>query len=337
MDYGSIESVPGCGPAEARREGLGDYVERILVTGAAGFIGSHLVETLLARGHEVTAVVRRTSRNQASFDLPNLRAVTDDKHLSVLTVDLAGPSAVEVLADRRETVWMHLAADAYVPASFTQASSVVLNNVMTTVNVLEAARRAEPRTVLVMSSSEVYGSHRTPISEHMPLEPSTPYAASKLSAEKVAQSYFSTYGTPVAIARPFNCYGPRHTYDVVPLFLSKALRNEPLIINGDGNQTRDLTYVDDTVDALIRMISTPRLGVPINIGTGVDHSINTIAQKVLEVTGSSSEILHAAARLGEVTRLCSDPSLAAAELGWKAEVDLDEGLVRNAEWMRGRP
>jgi dTDP-glucose 4,6-dehydratase len=308
--------------------------ESFLVTGAAGFIGSHVVEALLAAGRRVTAVVRRTSRSQVLDDYENLRGVVDHPLLSRLAVDLAGPSAVAELAAVDAEVWLHLAADAFVSASLHQPAATVTNNVVSTLNVLEAARRAGPRTLLVGSSSEVYGSQEEPITEAFPLEPATPYAASKVATDRLATSYFTTFGVPVVVARPFNTYGPRHTYDAVPIFIRKAVAGEPLEVTGDGAQSRDLTYVTDTVGALVALADAGVHGEVFNIGTGVDISMLRLAQMVCNLAGSKSEVQMVPTRAGEVRRLCADATKLHRALGWKASVGLEEGLRRNIEWYR---
>jgi len=311
-------------------------LSKVLVTGADGFVGSHLVDALLALGCEVTAVVRRTSRSQVTHDFPNLAHCIDNKQLTIVSVDLAGASAESVLSDLTVETWMHLAADAYVSASLTQPASVVENNVRSTVAVLEAARRRSIPNVIVTSSSEVYGGSPHPISEDSPLEPATPYAASKTAADRIAYSYWRTYRMPVTIVRPFNCYGPRHSYDVVPTFIRLALRGEPLRIHGDGLQTRDLTYVSDLVDAFIRVASRPAPGRVFNVGTGNDISVKEMARQVIAATGSKSEIVHAPERPGDLRRLCADASRIKSELGWRPLVPFEAGLQRNVEWFRSR-
>jgi dTDP-glucose 4,6-dehydratase len=308
--------------------------DHVLVTGAAGFIGSHLVERLLADDRRVTAVVRRTSRDQILLGHPNLQAVIEHPRLRVVAVDLAGPAAMAALAEIGADVWMHLAADAYVPASLEQPAAVVTDNVVSTLNVLEAARRAEPGRVLVMSSSEVYGSHPVPIDEAFPLEPATPYAASKVATDRLAMTYVRTFGLPVVVVRPFNCYGPRHVYDAVPTFVRRALAGAPLEVTGDGTQTRDLTYVDDTVRALLAVAGAARPGEVYNVGTGADVALLELAELICKLAGSRSAVRRVPARRGEVQRLCADASKLERDLGWRPTVSLDEGLRRNIEWSR---
>ncbi|QKW48228.1 NAD-dependent epimerase/dehydratase family protein [Streptomyces buecherae] len=309
----------------------------VLVTGADGFIGSHLVDALLDRGALVTAVVRRTSRAQVTARFRNLSQRTVSALHALLHLDLAGPDATPVLASSGALTWFHLAADAYVPASLSQPSTVVQTNITSTLHVLEAARAAGPRHLLVTSSSEVYGSHPGPIAEGDPLEPATPYAASKVACDRLARSYHDAFGLPLTIVRPFNCYGPRHVYDVVPLYLARALGGLPLVVNGDGTQTRDLTYVSDTVDAFLRLAELPPEGKPYNIGTGVDHGIADLARQVLAVTGCSVPVRPGPARPGEVRKLQADATALREATGWEPRHSLAEGLRLNLEWIRDEP
>ncbi|MFE5737847.1 dTDP-glucose 4,6-dehydratase [Streptomyces celluloflavus] len=307
---------------------------QVLVTGADGFIGSHLTETLVSRGARVTAVVRRVSAAQVTHRLRNLSAATVDALERVVHVDLAGPSAVDVLGRLEADTWFHLAADAYVPASLDQPADVVRTNVMSTLHVLLAAQRRQPAHLLVTSSSEVYGSQPDAITERHPLEPATPYAASKVACDRLAWSWHHTYGLPLTIVRPFNSYGPRHVYDAVPLFLARALRGEPITINGSGEQTRDLTFVADTVAGFLALAELPATGETYNIGTGTDHRIIDVARAIVALTGSQSEIVHGPPRSGEVLKLQADPAKLTEATGWRAEYDLAKGLADNLVWMR---
>jgi len=309
---------------------------RVLVTGAAGFMGSHLVERLLALGAEVTAFVRYTSRASLGVGesglapfVPSLRAV--------VAGDLAAPGAVDQLAGLDVDLVFHLAADAWVTRSLTAPVDVFVNNVQSTLHVLEAVRRSDRVSrVVVTSSSEIYGTATTDrIAESHPLEPTSPYAASKVACDRAAVAWHRTYGSPVAIIRPFNTYGPRHVYDVIPKFIRAALRGEPLTIHGTGAQSRDFTYVTDMIEAFLIMGAHPdAVGRAVNFGTGTHVTIATIAQQIRESAGSTSEILYVEDRQGQVQRLCCDPSVAERLLGWKATVSLDEGIARNVEWAR---
>jgi dTDP-glucose 4,6-dehydratase len=307
---------------------------RVLVTGADGFIGSHLVERLLADGHEVVAAVRPTSVVGTS-EL-RLRNLARERLAGVIAVDVAGPDATARFAEVAPQWVFHLAAEAYVERSFTQPGEVLRTNLGGTMNVLQLARQcgAIERTVIT-SSSEIYGSAQAEmIDERHPLEPTSPYAASKLAADRMAFAYVRTYGLPLAIVRPFNTYGPRHTYDVIPKLIARALRGEPLVVFGDGRQSRDFTYVDDMVEAFVLAATHPgAVGRAINFGTGTATTIATLAERIKALCESRSPIEHGPARAAEVARLCCDASIAHG-LGWRAKVELDEGLRRNIAWAR---
>jgi nucleoside-diphosphate-sugar epimerase len=317
----------------------GTGVDPVLVTGAGGFLGSHLVEDLLARGHDVTAFVRRTSYTEADAPqyIRNLSGCIGHPRLTVAAVDLAGPSAISALADQPARIWYHLAADACVAMSLTQPEAVVQNNVLSTSNVLEAAKRHGDRlrNLVIASSSEVYGSCEAPIDESFPLNPATPYAASKVAGDRLASSYAATFGVPITIARLFNSFGPRQIYDVVPIFIRLAQSSQPLTVHGDGLQSRDLTYVSDTVRALVALGGRTGTGEVFNIGTGEHRSVLEIAETVRASCSSSSPIVHVAPRLGQVHKLQADFGRARTALGWTPAVSFEEGVRRTVTWARG--
>ncbi len=311
---------------------------RVLVTGADGFLGSHLVERLLAAGHRVIALVRASSvAGTSTLQLRNLAHVVEQLD-RVIAVDVAGADAIDRMADAEPEVVFHLAAEAYVERSFTQPHEVLRTNLGGTMNVLALARRcASVRRLVVTSSSEVYGPARTAsMTEDHPLEPTSPYAASKLAADRMAIAWHRTWDTPVTVVRPFNTYGPRHVYDVIPKFIALALRGEPLVVHGDGRQSRDFTFVDDMVDAFVLAGAHPELvGKVIHFGSGAATEIGVLARTIVELAGSRSPIEHGPGRAAQVERLCCDAAAAHA-LGWRPRVALAEGLRRNIAWARER-
>lgn len=312
----------------------------MLVTGADGFLGSHLTERLLAAGATVAVLVRPSSVvGTAGHALRNLAAVAAGLDL-VLATDVAGSDAVGRIVDWQPERILHLAADAYVDRSFDHPAEVLRSNLDGTLRVLEAARRCTRlERVVVTSSSEIYGDAQAPaIDEAHPLAPTSPYAASKLAADRLAYAYHRTYGLPVAIIRPFNTFGPRHPYDVIPKFVARALRGEPLTVHGSGQQSRDFSYVDDMVDAFAAVGDHPAaLGRAVNFGTGVAITIRALAERIVALTGSRSAIEHGPPRAAEVSRLCCDHGLATRLFGWRPRVTLDEGLARTIAWARERP
>lgn len=309
----------------------------MLVTGADGFMGSHLCERLVALGAHVHAVVRgRSDSGTSQLALRNIGHLVDELE-GITPLDVGSADAVGILATTRPEIVFHLAAIAYVPYSFDHPHEVHRANTIGTLNLLEAARRLERlQRVVVCSSSEIYGTAMADaIDERHPLNPTSPYAASKLAADRFAYAYRQTYGLPISIIRPFNCYGPRHIYDVVPKFLAMVLRGEPPVIYGSGEQRRDLTYVSDMIEAFLLMGSGDRAeGETVNFGSGRDFSVLEIAQKIIEISGKPLRPRHVEARLAEVDRLTCDASKAERLFGWKPSVSIDEGLARNYDWFR---
>ncbi len=311
--------------------------KRILVTGADGFMGSHLTERLLEAGATVSIYVRGNSTiGTTQYNLKNVKPL--EKRLEdIITGDIGSPDCRVLVKNNRPEIIFHLAADAYVPNSFTHPLEVMETNVLGTLNMLHAVMESKRiKRIVCTSSSEIYGmTIGGAINEEHPLYPSSPYAASKVAADRYCYAYWTTYHVPVAIIRPFNTYGPRHTYDVIPKFIELALKGETLTIHGDGKQTRDFTYVDDMIEAFLLMGSHPRaVGKAVNFGTGKDIDVNYIAKKIKEISDSGSRIIHTSDRTAQVRRLNCDYSLAKKLFGWRPKVGIDEGLRRNIEWAR---
>jgi nucleoside-diphosphate-sugar epimerase len=212
-------------------------------------------------------------------------------------------------------------------------------NVTGTLHVLEAARRlTKIERLVITSSSEVYGPKTVDnIDESHPLNPTSPYAASKVAADRYCYAYSVMCGLPVSIARMFNTFGPRQIYDVVPRFVQMALRGEPITVFGTGEQTRDFMYVTDAVNALLTMGADPRARLrTVNFGTGREISIRSLAKLVKELTGSRSEVVFLPRRTSEVEGLCCNAGLASALLEWRPCVRFEDGLARTIEWARER-
>jgi len=309
--------------------------KRVLVTGADGFMGSHLAERLVREGARVSIYIRGNSiTGTVLYTLKNL-APFEKTFEHIITGNIASQDAVELIRKNKPETIFHLAADAYVPNSFEHPREVIESNFWGTINVLEAVRMVPKiKRIVCTSSSEIYGTAQAAsIDENHPLNPSSPYAASKVAADRAAYSYFNTYRLPISIIRPFNTYGPRHTYDVIPKFIRLALEGRPLTVHGDGSQSRDFTYVDDMVEAFLVMGRHPKaIGRAVNFGTGKDVSIKTLAQRIRRLTGDRSEIKYIPHRTSEVNRLICNAGLAKKLFGWKARVSLEEGLIQNIEW-----
>jgi NAD dependent epimerase/dehydratase len=310
---------------------------RAFVTGAGGFIGSHLVDALLQRGWDVTALVRYNSRDHRGW-LESLRAPAP-AGLQVVTGNINDPFFL-LDAMKGVDVVFHLAALIGIPYSYHAPASYVQTNVNGTLNVAEAARRAGVKRFVHTSTSEVYGTAQyTPIDERHPLHGQSPYAASKIAADQLIQSFVCSYGLPAVTVRPFNTYGPRQSLRaVIPSIIAQALRGNAVRL-GSLDPVRDLTFVSDTVDGFVRAAEAPDVtGETIHLGTGTPVSIRELADTIFERLGVRPEIVADTQRFrppaSEVQRLISDPRKAAQLLGWRPAVSLPDGLARTIDWMR---
>ena len=311
--------------------------KNVLLTGADGFIGSHLAESLINLGAKLTIVVRATSNHgTSSYDFKNLSKNYIKKCKKIIFCDISSTDIIRHIKNIKPKIIFHLAANAYVPYSFEHPLEVNEANVVGTLNVLEAARQIKNlERIVCTSSSEVYGTAQTKkISEKHPLNPTSPYAASKAAADRYCYSYILTYNLPITIIRPFNTYGPRHTYDVIPKFIKMAINNKDITIHGSGKQSRDLTYVSDAVNAFLLVAKNKKcLKQVINFGTGKDYNINFLANKIKMISKSSSKIIHIPERKAEVQRLTCDAKFCKS-LGWKHEIDIIKGLELNIKWAK---
>ena len=312
--------------------------KKVLVTGADGFIASHLTEKLIAENAKVSVIIRGTSRNGTNKNtFQNLEKKTISKIAKIISCDISSSDVVNYIVDLKPDYVFHLAASAYVPYSFDHPLEVNEANVIGTLNILEACRRLPKlKRVLCTSSSEVYGTALSnKIDENHPLNPTSPYAASKVAADRYCYSYIKTYNMPITIVRPFNTYGPRHTYDVVPKFIKMALSNQDITVHGDGKQSRDLTYVSDAVRAFLQIGSSKKTNQKvINFGTGKHHSVIYLAKKIKELTKSESKIKFIKARKAEVQRLTCNANLCKKLTGWKPKINIVDGLIENIKWAK---
>jgi NAD dependent epimerase/dehydratase len=312
----------------------------VLVTGAGGFIASHLVEALATRGAFTRAFVRYTSR----ADEGNLRYITAAARaaIEVYPGDLRDPAAVMEAMQGCSTV-IHLGALIAIPYSYIHPREVVETNVLGTLNVLEAARALHPDRVIHVSTSEVYGTARSvPISEEHPLQGQSPYSASKIGADKIAESYARAFAVPVVTVRPFNTFGPRQSARaIIPTIVCQALYRDKLRLGAVG-PTRDFTYVTDTAAGMLLAAETPDLSwMEVNLGSGTEISVGDLARRIMRLVGKELEIEEEAVRLrprgSEVERLLADSSLARQALGWGPTVTLDDGLRMVIDWVRTHP
>ena len=316
---------------------MSEKLQHILVTGAEGFIGSHLVETLVAQGRRVRAMVLYNSFGSHGW-LDTLSAATRAK-IDLVMGDVRDPFSVREAMRGCDGV-MHLAALIAIPYSYAAPSSYIDTNVTGTLNVVQAARDLGIKKVVHTSTSEVYGTAQfVPIPETHPLVGQSPYSASKIGADQIAYSYFCSFGTPVAIARPFNTYGPRQSMRaVIPTMILQALSGVGTLSLGSLHPTRDFNFVLDTVAGLIAILDDVKsIGETINIGSGHEISIGDTVKLISELTGKSLDVKLDQARLrpenSEVERLCCDNAKITKLLGWQPSYELKKGLAQTVEWF----
>jgi len=304
-----------------------------LLTGADGFIGSHLAQKLVEEGYSVKAFVYYNSFNSYGW----LDSIPKEQlsKMEIFSGDIRDPNGVKNAVKGCDYV-MHLAALIGIPFSYHSPDSYVDTNIKGTLNILNASRDLGIKKVLVTSTSEVYGTAlHVPIDEEHPLQGQSPYSATKIGADQIALSFYRSFNLPVTVVRPFNTYGPRHTYDVIPKFINLALNNKPLTIYGTGEQSRDFTYVSDTIDGFLIMGIHPKaIGEVVNFGAGKGTSVKEIAENIKAISGSQSEIIYIEERSAEVKQLTSDYSKANNLFGWSPKVEINEGLRLNIEWTK---
>ncbi len=308
----------------------------VLVTGAGGFIGSHLVEALVGQHATVRAFVHYNSRNDPG--LLSLLPKEISEEIEIVFGDLRDPTAIRQAAEGTATVF-HLGALISIPYSYRHPYEVAETNLMGTLNVLQACQELEIERLVHTSSSEVYGTAlQVPINEDHRLQGQSPYAASKIGADKLAESYYCAYGLPVVTLRPFNTYGPRQSSRaIVPTIITQALVSDVVRL-GNTTPRRDLTYVSDTVEGFLMIAQASGIeGKTFNLGTGSEISIAELAQRIIRLLKRDVEVIAEDDRMrpegSEVLRLLSDSSFARERLGWEAKVSLEDGLRHTIRWI----
>ncbi|HWC12716.1 MAG TPA: SDR family NAD(P)-dependent oxidoreductase [Acidimicrobiales bacterium] len=306
---------------------------RALVTGAEGFIGSHLVEQLLSEGATVRALVHYNPFGRWTW----LQEHSSD--VEIVAGDVRDGDRVARAIEGTEVVF-HLAALVGIPYSYEAPDSYVQTNVVGTYNVLTGARRAGVDRMVHTSTSEVYGTaRRVPIDESHPLQPQSPYSASKIGADMLALSFHHSFGLPVSVMRPFNTYGPRQSSRaVIPSILGQLLAGAEQVRIGATSPTRDFNFVTDTVRGFLAVAASDRaVGEVVNIGSGREISVGDLVDLLVQISGRSATVVTDTERLrpggSEVERLLCDNARAKEWTGWRPEVTLEEGLRKTAEWV----
>ena len=311
--------------------------KRVLVTGGAGFISSNFIRHLLANTpYDVVSLDALTYAG----NVENLADVMSHERLSFVHGDIRDADLVADVVTECDVI-VNAAAESHVEKSIEEgASEFVTTNVEGTQILLDAIRRSPVERFILISSSEVYGTaEAAPMDEEHPLNPRSPYAATKAGADRLAYSYWTTYELPIVIVRPFNNYGPRqHPEKVIPRFITQALLDEPLTVHGDGHASRDWLYVDDDAEAIEAIIDSPIdrvAGEVLNVATGIDISVSEIADRVLDALGKPRDLqTHVPERLGQVDRHIGSTDKIERLTGWRARTAFAEGLERTVAWYR---
>lgn len=311
--------------------------KKILVTGASGFIGSHLTEMLVLEGSKVRAFVHYNSRN----DWGNLEFLSKNisDEIEIIAGDIQDPFSVKKAIKDCQVVF-HLASLIAIPYSYQAPQSYAQTNILGAINVMQASLEENVEKVVHTSTSECYGTAQyVPIDEHHPFQGQSPYSATKIGADMIAESYYRSFGVPVSIIRPFNTYGPRQSARaVIPTIIIQALSGNNIKL-GDLEPTRDFNYVSDTVDGFIKVaVSEKTSGEVINIGSGKEISIGNLAKKIFELLNCNVSIISDSDRVrpenSEVERLLCDNRKAKNLIGWESTTSLDKGLRLTIEWIK---
>jgi dTDP-glucose 4,6-dehydratase len=311
--------------------------KRVLVTGGAGFISSNFIRHLLrATPYEVVSLDALTYAG----NIENLADVMSHERLSFVRGDICDAALVAEVVSEVDVI-VNAAAESHVEKSIEKGGAeFVTTNVEGTRILLDAIREAPVERFILISSSEVYGTAlAAPMDEEHPLNPRSPYAATKAGADRLAYSYFVTYGLPIVIVRPFNNYGPRqHPEKAIPRFITQALDGEPLTVHGDGHASRDWLYVDDDAEAIEAIIESDLdlvAGEVLNVATGRDISIAEVAELVLDAVGAPLTLKeHVPERPGQVDRHIGSTEKVRRLCGWSARTSFEDGLERTVDWYR---
>lgn len=313
-------------------------MKKVLVTGADGFIGSHLTEALLKEGYQVRAFTCYNSFNTWGWLDKLPKSILSE--IEVISGDIRDSSGVKAAMEQADGVF-HLAALIAIPFSYQSPESYIDTNIKGTLNILQAARELHTDRVLVTSTSEVYGTAKyVPIDEKHPFQGQSPYAATKIGADRLAESFWRSFEMPISIVRPFNTYGPRQSARaVIPTIITQLLAGKEEIKLGALSPTRDFNYVKDTVNGFIEIAKSDNtFGEEINIATGKEISIGELAGEIISQINPIAKIICDEERLrpemSEVNRLLGDNTKIKALTNWKIQYTLKEGIAETIEWMK---
>ena len=315
-------------------------MNKILVTGADGFIGSHLTEELVKQGYEVRAFVFYNSFNSWGW----IDSFPEDikNKIEIFAGDIRDPNGVRIAMESCDTVF-HLAALIGIPFSYHSPDSYVDTNIKGTLNILQAAKLLNTKRVLVTSTSEVYGTAQyVPIDEKHPFQGQSPYSATKIGADRIAESFYRSFELPVTIVRPFNTYGPRQSARaVIPTIISQLLNGIEEIILGDLTPIRDFVYVKDTVNGFIEIAKSQKtIGEEINIATQSEISIGDLAQNIINIINPQAKIICDKQRIrpekSEVKRLCGSNEKLKKLTNWQQMYSLKDGLKETIDWFNNK-
>ena len=310
-------------------------MKKVLVTGADGFIGSHLTEMLVAKGYSVKALAKYNSFNNWGW----LENVNCKKEIEILTGDIRDPHYCKAISKDVEIIF-HLAALIAIPFSYLAPDSYVETNIKGTLNICQAAKENGVSRLINTSTSEVYGTAQyVPINENHPLQPQSPYSATKIAADPMAMSFHNSFDLPVTIARPFNTYGPRQSARaIIPTIITQIATGKKEIKLGDVSPTRDFNYVEDCCRAFIMLAESEKtIGETINIGSNTEISISNILKLIKELMSSDVTFVHEEKRKrpkkSEVFRLWCDNKKIKEMVGFESQIDIKTGLKKTIDWI----
>lgn len=310
-------------------------MKKILITGADGFIGSHLCEVLHKKGYKIRALSQYNSFNYWG----NLEDIVCLKDIEVVSGDLRDSFFCDKMCEGIDAVF-HLGALIAIPYSYLAPQSYVDTNIQGTLNMLEAAKKHKIQHFIHTSTSEVYGTALyAPIDEKHPLQPQSPYSATKIAADMLALSYYNAFDLPIIVARPFNTYGPRQSARaIIPTIITQILSGAKELKLGDLSPTRDLNFVLDTCEGFASLLELKDYGEVFNIGSGVEHSMQEVFELIQKICGTSVKVVQDKTRIrpknSEVFRLICDSTKLKKASAWQSGVSLEEGLKQTIEWFK---